>query len=235
MIDSILQAASAALETGNFMSFIYAYLAGILTSFTPCIYPIIPLTLAYFTSQTQEGKRNTFLLAFMYVLGMSFVYSLLGMIAGLTGSLFGRIATHHITLFIFANICLLLGLSMMDFFDIPLPGFLTSAKGGKKRGYLGSFLVGSSAGLVVGPCTTPVLALILTYVSKTQSVVLGGSLLFTFSLGLGTILLLLGISSGFIHKLPKSGKWMVYVKKGMGVLMILLAEYFFIKAGQQWF
>ncbi len=235
-MESILDIVSQYIEQGNILVFVLVYLAGILASFTPCVYPVIPLTVAYFSAQGEKKKRETFFLAFVYVVGMSVIYSILGMIAALTGTLFGRIAVHPITLFIFANICVLFGLYMLDVFDVSLPEFLTTRKGSQqRRGVVGSFLLGASAGLVVGPCTTPVLAVLLAYVGTKQGMLFGASLLFVFSFGMGTLLMVLAMFSGLVNRLPKSGKWMIRIKKIAGLIMIALGEYFLIKMGKMLF
>jgi len=229
-MEHLINIISQYLENGNLAVFFVVYFVGLLTSFTPCVYPVLPLTVAYFGSQTGGVQRRIFLHATCYVLGMSLIYSVLGMIAALTGSLFGKIAVHPITQLVFANICILLGLSMLDVFSLSLP--ISFSQATSRKGFIGSFFVGCSAGLVMGPCTTPVLGLLLAYVGTKQKIFLGGSLLFVFSLGLGTFLFLLGIFSGLIYKLPKSGQWMVWIKKIFGLTMIALGEYFIFRAGE---
>lgn len=236
MIESLMNTVSSYVSEGNMIAYFLVYIAGILASFTPCMYPVIPLTVAYFSAQGKKTKRQTAFLAVVYVVGMSTVYSILGMIAALTGSIFGMIATHPVTLFVFANVCILFGLVMMDALSIPLPQFLTAGAGGKRRGgVIGSFLLGCSAGLVVGPCTTPILAILLTYVGTKQSVFFGASLLFVFSLGMGTLLIVLGLFSGLVSRLPKSGTWLVWVKKCAGLIMIGVGEFFLVEAGKMLF
>lgn len=235
MIETMLAQISHYMAQGNILAYVLVYCAGFLSSLTPCVYPIIPLTVAYFASQGEQSKVHTLILALFYVLGMSLVYSILGMIAALTGSLFGNIATHPITLLLFANVCILFGLYMMEVFDIPLPGFLTARSGIQRKGYIGSFLLGCSVGMVVGPCTTPVLAILLAYVGTQQGIIFGSTLLFTFSFGMGTLLILIAVFSGLIQRLPKSGVWMVRVKKATGIIMIGLGEYFLVRAGKGMF
>jgi cytochrome c-type biogenesis protein len=236
MLNNLLQLVSNSLETGNVLVFMFVFLAGVLTSFTPCVYPVIPLTVAYFGTQSGGSKLKTFFLVCFYVIGMSLIYAVLGMAAGLSGTLFGKVSVHPITFFIFANICIFLGLSMLGVFTIPLPSFLTTGQGhSHKKGCLGSFILGCFAGLIVGPCTAPVLAVLLAYVAMKKTILFGGSLLFVFSLGMGSLLLVLGILAGNIQFLPKSGKWLNIIKKFFGIIMLGVAEYFLIKAGQMWF
>jgi thiol:disulfide interchange protein DsbD len=165
---------------------------------------------------------------------MAVVYALLGMIAALTGSMFGAISTSPWALFAVANLLLLLALNILEVF--PFPSWCSNripkpAAGG----VVGAFLVGAGSGLAASPCTSPVLLGLLTYVATKQSVVYGAALLFSFSLGMGMPLLLVGTFAGLIVALPKPGRWMVSLKKLLGLLMLGLAEYYLIKAGQSWF
>jgi thiol:disulfide interchange protein DsbD len=122
---------------------------------------------------------------------------------------------------------------MLDVVTIPMPSFLTSRHtGNKSGGYIGAFLVGLLAGTVAAPCTAPVLGVVLTFVAAKQQVAYGVGLLFVFSIGLGTLLVIAGTFAGFMSSLPKSGNWSVIIKKFFGWLMIAVGEYFLITAGQ---
>jgi peroxiredoxin len=160
---------------------------------------------------------------------MAAVYSLLGMIAAPTGTLFGSISTSPLALLIVANILLLFALNMLGV--IPFPAwfqgqFTKPAKGG----LAGAVLIGAASGLVASPCTSPVLFALLTYVATNQSVLYGGILLFAFSMGMGLLLIVAGTFSGLAAALPKPGSWTAGVKKVLGLLMLGLAEYYLIKA-----
>ena len=217
------------------LSLLTAYGGGLLTSLTPCFYPLIPLVIAYVGGRGERSKGRAFGLSSFFVLGLSVTYSALGAIASLTGMMFGQIQTSPWTYLIVGNIILLLALSMLDVYQIRLPQFL-QAKGTKqrKKGFLGAFLLGLSSGFIAAPCTAPVLGGILTYVASRQNVLFGTILLFVFSLGMGTLLIVLGSFTGVLTSLPKSGKWMVIIKKGLGWLMLAMAEYFLIQAGKFW-
>lgn len=234
MLNSLYEIAGQYLANSNPLVFVMVYLAGVVTSFTPCIYPILPLTIAYFGAQSERSKTELLLMLIIYVSGMSVVYAGLGMIAAYTGSLFGKIAVHPATLIIFANVCLFFGLAMLDVFDL---SFLTASAGvgKKKKGFLGAFITGASAGLVVGPCTTPVLGVLLTYVGSKQNIALGAILLFVFSFGMGSLLMIIGMFSSLSKKLPKAGNWTNIVKKATGYIMIIIAQYFLFKAGTMYF
>ncbi len=214
------------------LAFAAVFLAGVLVSFTPCVYPVIPMTVGYIGARSAGGRWKGLILSLVYVLGMAVTYAVLGAIASLTGKFFGQVGSSPITYFIVANICLLLGLSMLGVFELPqisLAG--RNISGQKKEGIWGVFLVGVVAGLIVGPCTAPVLATILVYVGSKQNIAYGFSLLFVFGYGVGFLLILLGTFTGLITSLPKSGEWMEKIKKLFGWALILAAEYFLIKMG----
>ena len=223
----------AYLKASVLMSFFAAFAGGVLASFTPCIYPIIPITAGYVGSRNIGGsKLKGFLLSLIYVSGMAITYAALGMFAALTGRFFGSISSNPWVYFVVANIIILLGLAMLDVFEIPVFSPQTTVEG---SGLLGVFVMGIVSGFVAGPCTAPVVGVLLAYVGQTQDVVLGASLLFVFAFGMGTLLIVVGTFSGVMASLPQSGEWMVKIKKGMGFVMIALGEYFLIKAGQLWF
>ena len=210
-----------------------AFAGGVLASLTPCIYPMIPIVSTYVGSKTigEKTRFKSFTLSLAYVLGMALVYAALGMIAALTGRLFGEISTSPLAYFIVANIIIFLGLHILDVIPLPsLPSMQTIGDG--QKGILGAVLVGAASGLVTSPCTSPVLGVLLTYVGTNQNVALGGSLLFVFSLGMGILLIVAGTFSGLLASLPKPGKWMVTIKKLLGLSMLGLGEYFLIKTGQ---
>ncbi len=218
------------------LAFAAAFAAGLLTSFTPCVYPMIPITAAYIGGSSSKGSRlRALMLSMSYVLGLSVMYSALGAAAALTGRIFGSFASSPYINLILANIFVVLGLSMMDVFDIPMPRFLTNLSPRKKGGgYVGAFLLGMLTAFVATPCTTPVVLSILTLVAKHQSVVYGTALLFVFALGMGALLVVVGTFAGSVASLPKSGPWMEKIKHAFGWLMIACGEYFLIQAGRMW-
>ncbi len=217
------------LHTSLLLSFAAAYGGGLLASLTPCVYPMIPITAGVIGNSNVGGsKMRGFLLSLCYVAGMAMTYAALGVFAAATGRFFGTINTSPWTFLIIGNIILLLGIAMLDAFHLPTiaPKFSSKIKGAP-----GAFLVGILSGFVAGPCTAPVLGMLLAYVASTHDMILGGALLFVFAFGMGAILLVVGTFSGVLASIPRSGNWMVIVKKSMGVLMIILAEYFLVKAG----
>ena len=213
------------------LAFVAVFIAGVVVSFTPCVYPVIPLTLGFIGARSAGGKWKGFLLSLVYVLGMALTYAVLGAFASLSGKLFGQIGSHPLTYFFVANVCLLLGLSMLDVFQIPQISIGNSLQAKKKGGFLGVFVVGLFSGLIVGPCTAPVLAAVLVYVASKHNLFYGFSLLFVFGYGVGFLMIILGTFTGLLASIPKSGKWLNRIKKIFGWVLILAAEYLLIKMG----
>ena len=213
-----------------------AFLAGVLTSFTPCVYPLIPVTVGIIGAKSSARKLHGFYLSLAYVIGLALVYAALGAFAALTGTLFGRVSSSSWTFLIVGNIFLLFGLSMLDVFSLQVAFFQKGAIAPERsRDGLTAFMLGGVSAFVAGPCTTPVLGVLLAYVASRQSVLFGCLTLFMFALGMGLVLLIVGTFTGVLAALPRSGAWMVKIKKGFGILMIALAEFFLVKAGQLMF
>ena len=174
-----------------------------------------------------------FLLTMAYVMGIAVTYAGLGLLAALTGSLFGSLSSNSWVLMGIGVLVMGLALNMLDVFQINFTGLNVSA-GGSKPGLFRNFAFGLTFGLIASPCTAPPLAAILTWVGSTRSLVMGPLLLFSFALGMGTILILLGTFSSFMTRIPKSGGWLITIKKIMGYMMIVMAGYFVFQAGTQW-
>jgi thiol:disulfide interchange protein DsbD len=231
-MEGFLQGLEGYLSAAPFLAYIAVFLSGVLTSFTPCVYPMIPITIAYIGGRSGESRLKGLSLSIFYVLGMAATYSALGAFAAMTGKLFGAASTNPILYLVVANVFIFLGLSMLDVFTLPIPSFLTSRQPGKKSGgYFGAFLVGLLAGTVAAPCTAPVLGVVLTFVAAKQNVIYGMTLLFVFSIGLGTLLIIVGTFAGLMSSMPKTGKWSVAIKKFFGWVMIGTGEFFLIQAG----
>ena len=232
-METIVNSLHVYLKTGSVLVYAAVFVGGFLVSFTPCVYPAIPITVGYIGSRSLGSRARGFVLSLAYVAGMAVTYATLGAVAALTGRVFGEIAASPVSYLIVGNLCILLALSLFDLIRIPLPPFParegTAAWSGSVFGAAG---VGMAAGLVIGPCTAPVMGALLLYVGTRQNVLLGMSLLFVFALGMGALLVLLGIFSGVLAGLPKSGKWLLVVKRGFGVLLLLAGEYFLVEAGK---
>ena len=196
MFDPFVDNLSAYLQSSLLLSCIAAYLGGVLISFTPCVYPVAPITVAFIGAHSSGSKMKGFSLSLVYVVGMALTYTALGAAAALTGKLFGQIQANPWTNFIMANIFILMGLSMLDVFALAMrvPTFITRLQPRKQsRGFIGAFFVGAVSGLVVGPCTAPALAVLLGYAAKTQNLLSAIILLFVFAIGMGTLLIILGV------------------------------------------
>lgn len=232
MIQDFVNGLEGYLHGSYALAYLAVYTGGLLVSLTPCVYPVIPITVAFIGGQSGGSRGRGFALSVVYVLGMSCTYTVLGSVAALTGTLFGSIQSSPWTYLAVANVCILLGLSMFDVFTIPLPRFMTGMRSGAvRRGMAGAFLVGAASGLVLGPCTAPVLAVLLGYVAGEGNVAFGTSLLFVFALGMGTLQILVGTFSGLLASLPAAGAWMVRVKQIFGWILIAMGEYFLVNAG----
>lgn len=233
MIETLLSLLENHMQTVSPIAYLAAFAGGIAVSFTPCVYPVVPITVSYIGATSAGSKGMAFLLSLFYVVGLAVTYSILGAIAALTGSLFGRISTHPFTYFAIGNLCLILGLSMLGLFDLPIPGFLrVPKKMPKGRSVVASLIIGMMSGLVVGPCTAPAMAVILAYVATKQNIVFGMTLLFTFAFGMGLLLIALGTFAGLATSLPKAGAWLDKIKKIFGIILIIVSEYFFVTAGK---
>lgn len=232
MIENLINNLSVYIQSSAILAFVAAYLGGLVISFTPCTYPLIPVTIGIIGAQGASSKLRGFLLSLFYVLGLAVTYATLGAVAALSGRLFGQIQTTPLVYFVMANVCLLMGLSMLDVFkiSIPIPQKIMNYSVGKK-GFISSFLLGIASGFVIGPCTAPVLAVLLSYVALQTNLVMGIGLLFVFAFGMGTLLILVGTFAGFISTLPRSGGWMIIITRIFGVILIGAAEYFLYIAG----
>ncbi len=210
--------------SGSPIDYIFAFTGGVLASLTPCIYPLIPVSVIYISNKSGSSKLKSLVLSFIYVSGIAITYSFLGLIASLGGILFGKISTHPVTLIVVGAIIILFGMSMLlDLFNL---SWQSPKIGAGKKVYLSTLLLGVSSGLIASPCLTPVLASILAYLSTRRNIFYGMSLLMVFAYGMGLILILAGASSSILINLPKAGKSMVYVKRAGAVILILLGAYF---------
>jgi cytochrome c-type biogenesis protein len=229
MVENFINGLSVYLQDSFLLAYLAVYLGGVLISFTPCIYPVVPITVSYIGAHGSASRGRAFLLSLIYVLGMAITYTVLGAVAALSGKLFGQIQTNPWTYFLIGNLCILMGLSMLGVFTLSIrtPSFVTRVqREGKAKGMIGSLLVGAASGLVMGPCTAPALAVILGYAATRDNVAFASSLMFVFALGMGTLLILLGTFAGLLAGIPRSGAWMVRISRLFGWVLLGTGEYF---------
>lgn len=215
------------LEKSLWFAFLIAFVAGLLTSLTPCVYPMIPITIAVLAKGSERRrKRDQFLYSLIYVMGIATTFSILGLAAAQFGFLFGSLLNQIWILIIISLVLLAMGLSLIGVFEVQLPSkFMNFATAEYASGKLGAYISGLFFGIVASPCVGPVLVAILAWVSSTQSPLLGFGLLFTYAVGLGMLFIILGL---FSKALPKSGAWMVNVKKLMGIFVLAVSGYYMI-------
>ena len=224
----------AALRDQPLLALAVLFGAGLATSFTPCVYPMIPITAGILggVGSTRRSRGRTLVLTLVYVLGLALTYSILGLFAGLSGTLFGTVSSSPWALFIMGNLLLVFGLALLDVFTVSAPARLMAWSGHLAAdSTVGVFALGATSGLVAAPCGAPAFAAVLTFVSTTGSALLGLLYLFVFSLGLSALLVGVGLFSGTLAALPRAGKWTVWIKRAGGVLLLLMAEYYFVRMG----
>jgi thiol:disulfide interchange protein DsbD len=208
--------------------------AGILTSLTPCVYPMIPITISVITGTSQQGQTRgrTIRLTLTYVVGLATLYAFLGLLAGLSGTLFGTVSASPWAHLAIGNLLLLFALFMLDVLPVPVPRRLLDLAGKQGGGSYGAvFLLGATSGIVAAPCGAPAFAVVLTWVAATRAGLMGFVYLFVFSLGMTALLVVVGVFSGTLAMLPRSGGWMVWMKRAGALIMFAMAEYYFIQAG----
>lgn len=237
----------------GFVAVLIAYLGGILSSLTPCVYPMIPITLSVVggLGPTKKSWKETLAGGVSYVTGMTVIYSFLGVIAGVSGKVFGSFTNNSgwfLALGIIMSIAALIMLDVIPFDPLTtldrMKRYFRNKREPKhthkinqeyitkEMTLVGAFVLGASSGFIAAPCTTPVLTSILAFIAKSQSVSLGFVLMLAFSLGLGTILLMIAMFAGMIRVLPRSGQWMKTVKIGSGLILLAFAEYLIYRAGE---
>jgi thiol:disulfide interchange protein DsbD len=202
-----------------------AFVIGLGLNLTPCVYPLIPITIGFFLAQKENTRVPTWVLALGYVLGIAVTYSALGLAAALAGRVFGAAMQSPWVVGGIAVVLLALAASMFGLWELRVPSWAMRASGGR-AGVGGAAVMGLAVGLVAAPCVGPFVAGLVTYVAQKQDPALGVALFFSLSLGLGVPYLLLGIFTRAIDRLPASGAWMVAVRQLFGVLLVGLAAYF---------
>ncbi len=205
------------------------FFGGMLVSMTPCVYPMIPITLSIIGARSAESKPIVgFLRSFVFVLGIATIYTVLGLIVALSGGTIGFLLQSKGFLIVLSVLFIVMGLSMLGLFNLQLPPAVASKLqgSGNRGGFLGAFLLGITTGVVASPCGSPVLVGILALAGAGGQAILGAIMLFTYALGIGMLFLVLGTFPSFLSKVPKSGVWMEDVKKMLGLVLIIASFYY---------
>lgn len=201
------------------------FVLGLALNLTPCVYPLIPITIGYFGQQSGSSTGRRVALSSAYVLGIAITYSTLGVFSALSGKLFGAWLQHPAVLVFFAALMLIMASSMFGLFELQAPQFISNKSGGQS-GVAGALTMGLVIGIVAAPCVGPFVISLIALVSSLQSPLLGFLMFFVLALGLGLPYLFLGIFSSAASSIPRSGMWMIQVKKAMGFILIAMAFYF---------
>lgn len=205
------------------------FAGGMALNLTPCVYPLIPITVSYFGGQAAkggEGQGRLVAHGLFYMAGLAVTNSILGVVAALTGSLMGAMLQNPIVLVVVVVVLILFATSLFGLWEMRLPSGLTQAAGKSYTGYFGSLFMGLTLGVVAAPCIGPFVLGLLTWVASMRSPWLGFLIFFTLSLGLGLPLFVLAMFSGQLERLPRSGGWMVWVRSLMGWVLVAMAVYF---------
>jgi thiol:disulfide interchange protein DsbD len=216
------------LGRGSLLAYGAAFAGGVLTSLTPCVYPLIPITVSIFGARKASSRGQAVALSGLYVLGIAVMYSALGLVAALSGAAFGSVMQSRWVVGLVALFLAAMAASMFGFFDLQLPSSWQerlNRVGG--AGKAGAFAMGLVSGIVAAPCTGPVLAAALAFVASQGSVAVGVSIMFAYALGIGLLFFLIG---AFSLSLPKSGPWMETVKSVFGVALLAAALVFLVSA-----
>ena len=202
------------------------FVGGMALNLTPCVYPLLPITVSYFGGKSGQGQGRLLAHGLFYLVGLALTNSTLGVAAALTGGLMGAMLQNPVVLLAVAAILVFFATSLFGFWELRLPGSLTQAASKSYAGYFGSLFMGLTLGLVAAPCIGPFVLGLLTWVASMGSPWLGFLVFFTLSLGLGLPLFILAMFSGSLEKLPRSGEWMLWVRKLMGWVLVGMAAYF---------
>ena len=207
-------------------TFLGIFIGGMALNLTPCVYPLIPITVSYFGGRSGQGRGRLVVHGICYLAGLAVTNSVLGVAAAMTGGLMGALLQNPLVLVSVAAILVCFATSLFGFWELRLPGVLTQAASKSYAGYFGSLFMGLTLGVVAAPCIGPFVLGLLTWVASMGSPWLGFLVFFTLSLGLGLPLFILAIFSGSLEKLPRSGEGMLWVRKFMGWVLVGMAAYF---------
>ncbi len=218
--------ASTLESSGLFLSLLFVFLGGLALNLTPCVYPLIPITIGYFGGQSEGKTSKLFVLGVLYVLGMALTYSVVGVVTALSGAVFGALLQNPIVIVVIAAVFVVLALSMFGLYEIKAPDALVAKAGGARSGVFGAFFMGLTMGVVAAPCIGPFVLGLVTYVAAKGDVFYGFIMFFALAVGMGMPYLFLAMFSGRIKSLPRAGFWMDGVRNIFGFILIAMAIYF---------
>jgi len=213
------------LGAGLLLTLLAVFLGGLALNLTPCVYPLIPITVSYFGGKREKNQGKTVIHCLLYILGLAFTNSLLGVGASLSGGMLGAALQSPIVLVVVAGILVMFGLSFFGLWEMRLPAGLTRLASKNFGGYFGTFFMGLTLGIVAAPCLGPFILGLLTYVGQKGDPFFGFLCFFILSTGMGLPLSLLALFSGVLDKLPMSGQWMVWIRKLLGWVLVGMAGY----------
>lgn len=213
-------------SSGLLLSLIIVFFGGLALNLTPCVYPLIPITIGYFGGQSEGRTSRLAMMGLLYLLGIALTYSVVGVVTALSGAVFGALLQNPIVILLIVAVLFGLSLSMFGVYEFKMPDFLVQKAGDTKTGLYGAFFMGLTMGIVAAPCIGPFVLGLVTYVAATADPLKGFLLFFSLAVGLGSPYFVLALFSGKIKKLPRSGVWMEAVKHIFGLILVGMAIYF---------
>ncbi len=215
-------------SNGLIIGLLFVFIGGLALNLTPCVYPLIPITIGYFGGQSEGSTGRLFMMGLLFMIGLAVTYSAIGVVTALSGSVFGALLQNPIVILVVVAILIALSLSMFGVYEFKLPDTLVNKAGGAKAGMFGAFFMGLTMGIVAAPCIGPFVLGLVTYVASKQDPYFGFLMFFVLALGLGLPYLFLAMFSGKIKNLPRAGEWMEAVKHIFGIILIGMALYFLL-------
>ncbi len=215
-------------KSGLILSLLLVFVGGLALNLTPCVYPLIPITIGFFGGQSEGNTGRLALMGFLYLLGIALTYSVVGVVTALSGAVFGALLQNPIVILAVVLVLLALSLSMFGVYEFKLPDSLVNKFGDSKGGLFGAFFMGLTMGIVAAPCIGPFVLGLVTYVAAKGEPLTGFLLFFFLALGLGAPYFVLALFSGKIKKLPRAGVWMESVKHIFGFILVGMAIYFLL-------
>jgi thiol:disulfide interchange protein DsbD len=215
-------------QSGLLLSLLLVFIGGLALNLTPCVYPLIPITIGYFGGQSEGSTGKLAFMGLFYVLGLALTYSLIGVITALSGAIFGALLQNTFVILFIVLIFIVLSLSMFGLFEFSIPNSIVAKAGGAKGGFFGAFFMGLTMGIVAAPCIGPFVLGLVTYVAAKADPLNGFLLFFVLAIGLGAPYFILAIFSGKLKNLPRAGIWMEAVKHIFGFILLGMAVYFLL-------